>query len=58
MNPPHGVRSPAERGGSRQRNHIEQPGEGRKTAQPGQRDPQSTQPADRTARTGRDSPQQ
>ncbi|MCY0854904.1 hypothetical protein [Cupriavidus sp. D39] len=28
------------------RGHIEQPGEGRKTTQPGERDPQSEQPAD------------
>jgi len=30
----------------RARGHIEQPGEGRKTTQPGERDPQSQQPAD------------
>ncbi|GAB7541944.1 hypothetical protein [Cupriavidus sp. 8B] len=28
------------------RGHIEQPGEGRKTTQPGEHDPQSEQPAD------------
>lgn len=30
----------------RARGHIEQQGEGRKTTQPGERDPQSQQPAD------------
>ncbi|WP_420994167.1 hypothetical protein ACKI2N_009425 [Cupriavidus sp. 30B13] len=38
--------------------HIEQPGEGRKTSQPGERDPQSSQPADRPGSSARHCPQQ
>ncbi|MDR3381548.1 hypothetical protein [Cupriavidus basilensis] len=36
----------------RARGHIEQPGEGRKTTQPGERDPQSQQPADLASTSG------
>ncbi|WP_454721062.1 MULTISPECIES: hypothetical protein [Cupriavidus] len=42
----------------RERGLAEQPGEGRKTSQPGERDPQSSQPADRAGSRARHCPQQ
>ncbi|WP_020206677.1 MULTISPECIES: hypothetical protein [Cupriavidus] len=41
-----------------QRGYAEQPGEGRKTSQPGERDPQNGQPADRLGQGARHCPQQ